>query len=94
MDMILNFREKNYYMLWRRDVKKIIKLKYFFFFKILLSGTQSMKIYAVFVTYITADFKKVVEKMEKQIMELMPDLTKANPGLSIKVEGIVLQKGL
>jgi hypothetical protein len=33
----------------------------------------------------TNDFEKTVKKMEGQISELMPDLTKANPGLSIKV---------
>ncbi|MFX1575386.1 MAG: flavodoxin family protein, partial [Promethearchaeota archaeon] len=41
--------------------------------------------YAVFDTYITADFEKAVKKMEEQISEVMPDLTLASPGLSIKV---------
>jgi len=49
--------------------------------------------YAVFDTYITADFEKAVKKMETQISELMPDLTKASPGLSIKVEGTGPSKG-
>jgi flavodoxin len=49
--------------------------------------------YAVFDTYILADFEKAVKKMEEQISELMPDLTKASPGLSIKVEGKGTSKG-
>ncbi|MFW9825893.1 MAG: flavodoxin family protein [Candidatus Thorarchaeota archaeon] len=49
--------------------------------------------YAVFDTYITADFEKAVKKMEEQISEVMPDLTKASPGLSIKVEGTGPSKG-
>ena len=49
--------------------------------------------YAVFDTYITADFEKAVKKMEQQISEMMPDLTKTSPGLSIKVEGTGTSKG-
>jgi menaquinone-dependent protoporphyrinogen IX oxidase len=49
--------------------------------------------YAVFDTYITADFEKAVKKMEEQISEVMPDLAKASPGLSIKVEGTGPSKG-
>jgi flavodoxin len=49
--------------------------------------------YAVFDTYITADFEKAVKKMEEQISEVMPDLTKASPGLSIKIEGTGTSKG-
>jgi flavodoxin len=49
--------------------------------------------YAVFDTYITADFEKAVKKMEEQISEVMPDLIKASPGLSIKVEGTGPSKG-
>jgi len=49
--------------------------------------------YAVFDTYITADFEKAVKKMEEQISEMIPDLTKASPGLSIKVEGTGVSKG-
>jgi len=49
--------------------------------------------YAVFDTYITADFEKAVKNMEEQISELMPDLTQASPGLSIKVEGTGASKG-
>ncbi len=49
--------------------------------------------YAVFDTYILADFEKAVKKMEAQISEVMPDLTKASPGLSIKVEGTGTSKG-
>ena len=49
--------------------------------------------YAIFDTYITADFEKAVKKMEEQISEVMPDLTKASPGLSIKVEGTGVSKG-
>ncbi|MFX1407443.1 MAG: flavodoxin family protein [Promethearchaeota archaeon] len=49
--------------------------------------------YAVFDTYVTADFEKAVKKMEEQVSEVMPDLTKASPGLSIKVEGTGVSKG-
>ncbi|MFX1567579.1 MAG: flavodoxin family protein [Promethearchaeota archaeon] len=49
--------------------------------------------YAVFDTYITADFEKAVKKMEEQMGELIPDLKKASPGLSIKVEGTGPSKG-
>jgi len=52
-----------------------------------------VKAYAVFDTYITVDFEKAVKKMEEQISETMPDLTKASPGLSIKVEGTGVSKG-
>jgi len=44
--------------------------------------------YAVFDTYIKTDFEMAVKKMEQQISEIMPDLTKASPGLSIKVDGM------
>lgn len=46
------------------------------------------KSYAVFDTYMSKDYQKAVKKMEKQISEVMPDLTKASPGLSIKVGGM------
>jgi menaquinone-dependent protoporphyrinogen IX oxidase len=49
--------------------------------------------YAVFDTYITADFEKAVKKMEEQISAVIPYLTKASPGLSIKVEGTGVSKG-
>jgi len=49
--------------------------------------------YAVFDTYITEDFEKAVKKMEEQIGEVMPDLRKASPGLSIKVQGTGPSKG-
>jgi menaquinone-dependent protoporphyrinogen IX oxidase len=49
--------------------------------------------YAVFDTYIAADFEKAVKKMEEQVSEVMPSLTKASPGLSIKVEGKGPSKG-
>jgi hypothetical protein len=49
--------------------------------------------YAVFDTYIKTDFEKAVKRMEDQISEVMPDLTKASPGLSIKVEGTGTSKG-
>jgi len=49
--------------------------------------------YAVFDTYIMKDFEKAVKKMEEQISEVMPDLSKASPGLSIKVEGTGTSKG-
>jgi menaquinone-dependent protoporphyrinogen IX oxidase len=49
--------------------------------------------FAVFDTYITADFEKAVKKMEQQIGDLMPDLPRISPGLSIKVEGTGPSKG-
>ena len=49
--------------------------------------------YAVFDTYIMTDFEKAVKKMESQISEVIPELTKASPGLSIKVEGTGTSKG-
>jgi menaquinone-dependent protoporphyrinogen IX oxidase len=49
--------------------------------------------YAVFDTYILTDFEKGVKSMEQQLSEVMPDLTKASPGLSIKVEGTGMSKG-
>jgi hypothetical protein len=39
------------------------------------------------------DFEKAVKKMEEQISEVMPNLPKASPGLSIKVEGKGTSKG-
>jgi flavodoxin len=63
------------------------------FIKKLPKSQLKVKAYAVFDTYITNDFEKAVKKMEEQISELMPDLTKASPGLSIKVEGTGASKG-
>jgi menaquinone-dependent protoporphyrinogen IX oxidase len=63
------------------------------FIKKLPNSQLKVNAYAVFDTYITTDFEKAVKKMEKQISELMPDLTKASPGLSIKVEGTGVSKG-
>ena len=34
------------------------------------------------------DFEKAVKKMEKQITELLPNLNKVSPGLSIRVGGM------
>ncbi|MFX0037621.1 MAG: flavodoxin family protein [Candidatus Hermodarchaeota archaeon] len=53
----------------------------------------NVKAYAVFDTYILTDFESGVKKMEEQISEVIPDLTKASPGLSIKVEGKGTSKG-
>ena len=49
--------------------------------------------YAVFDTYILTDFEKAVKKMEEQLNEVMPGLSKASSGLSIKVEGKGTSKG-
>lgn len=46
------------------------------------------KRYAVFDTYIKADFEKAVKKMEKHISEKAPELKQIASGLSIKVQGI------
>ncbi len=53
----------------------------------------TLNAYAVFDTYILTDFQRGVKNMEEQISEVMPDLTKASPGLSIKVEGTGMSKG-
>ncbi|MBY9014956.1 MAG: flavodoxin family protein [Candidatus Lokiarchaeota archaeon] len=44
--------------------------------------------FAVFDTYMKSDFEKAVKKMEKQIIENLPNSTMALPGLSIKVGGM------
>ena len=54
----------------------------------LLEALLKINSFAVFDTYLSKDFEKTVKKMEKQISERMPDLKKAAPGLSIKVEGM------
>lgn len=41
---------------------------------------------AVFDTYIKADFEKAVKKMEKRIIEKIPNIRIITPGLSIKVD--------
>jgi len=63
------------------------------FIKKLPNSQLKVNSFTVFDTYITADFEKAVKKMEEQITELMPDLTKASSGLSIKVEGTGPSKG-
>ncbi|MFX0019751.1 MAG: flavodoxin family protein [Promethearchaeota archaeon] len=44
--------------------------------------------FAVFDTYLGKDFEKAMQKMEKQIGKIMPNLIKASPGLSITVSGM------
>ncbi len=63
-----------------RTVKKFIKE--------LANAQLKGKSYAVFDTYMGKDFEKVIKDMEAQVSELMPDLTKASSGLSIKVGGM------
>ena len=63
-----------------RTVKKFLKE----FANAQLKG----KSYAVFDTYMGKDFEKAIKEMEAQFSALMPDLTKARSGLSIKVGGI------
>ena len=46
------------------------------------------KSFAVFDTYLKKDAEIAVNKMEKQIMKIMPNLKKASSGLSIKVGGM------
>lgn len=58
------------------------------FIKSLSNAPLKGKSFVVFDTYMSKDFEKTVKKMEKQINGLMPDLTKANSGLSIKVGGM------
>ncbi len=58
------------------------------FIKELANAELKGKSYAVFDTYMAKDFKKAVKKMEAQFSELMPGLTKASSGLSIKVGGM------
>ncbi|UCC19928.1 MAG: flavodoxin family protein [Promethearchaeota archaeon] len=57
-----------------------------------------IKAYSVFNTYMGGDsettevgvcsYTKMLEKIEEQLSKIMPDLTKASSGLSIKVEGM------
>lgn len=42
----------------------------------------------VFDTYMGGDFNKAVSKMEKRLMDNVPDLDLISPGLSIKVDGM------
>ena len=58
------------------------------FIKNLSKGTLKADSYAAFDTYMSKDFEKVVNKIEKQVSKIMPDLKKASPGLSIKVGGM------
>jgi len=58
------------------------------FIKKLPEGSLKGNSFAVFDTYLGKDFEKVIQKMEKQIGESMPDLNKASPGLSITVSGM------
>ncbi|MFX1380672.1 MAG: flavodoxin family protein [Promethearchaeota archaeon] len=58
------------------------------FIKNLSKGTLKADSYAAFDTYMSKDFEKVVNKIEKQVSKIMPDLRKASPGLSIKVGGM------
>ena len=58
------------------------------FIKNLPNASLKGKSFAVFDTYIGKDFEKAVRKMEKQISEVMPNLDKVSPGLSIKVGGM------
>ncbi|KKM05532.1 hypothetical protein LCGC14_1753130 [marine sediment metagenome] len=44
--------------------------------------------FAVFDTYMGDQVEIVVRKMEEQISESQPDLKRATPGLSIKVDGM------
>ena len=53
--------------------------------------------FAVFDTYMSKDYEKVVKKMEKKINELIPSLNKISSGLSIKVaktKGPILEEEL
>ena len=58
------------------------------FIKNLPNAPLKGKSFAVFDTYMSKDFEKTVKKMEKQITGLMPNITKASSGLSIKVGGM------
>ncbi len=63
-----------------RTVKKFIKE--------LENAQLKGKSYAVFDTYMGTEIGKAVKKMEAEVGELMPSLTKASSGLSIKVGGM------
>lgn len=63
-----------------KNIKKLIKN--------LPNSPLKGKSFAVFDTYMGKDFEKAVKKMEKQITELIPNLNKASPGLSIRVGGM------
>ncbi|MFX1434754.1 MAG: flavodoxin family protein [Promethearchaeota archaeon] len=70
------------------------------FIKKLPNSQLKAKAYAVFNTYMgepteegkeeggICSYQKMLNKMEKQISETMPDLTKASQGLYIKVDGM------
>ncbi len=63
-----------------KSIKKLIKN--------LSSSTVKGNSFAAFDTYMAKDFEKAVKKMEKQIIENIPNSTMALPGLSIKVGGM------
>jgi len=63
-----------------KNIKKLIKN--------LPNSPLKGKSFAVFDTYMGKDFEKAVKKMEKQITELIPNLNKVSPGLSIRVGGM------
>jgi menaquinone-dependent protoporphyrinogen IX oxidase len=58
------------------------------FIKSLSNAPLKVGSYAAFDTYMSKDFEKAVNKIDKQISKIMPDLKKASPGLSIKVGGM------
>jgi flavodoxin len=63
-----------------KNVKKFIEA--------LPNSSLKGEAFAVFDTYMRKDIGKAVKKMEKQVNELMPNLNKVSPGLSIKVGGM------
>lgn len=63
-----------------RNVKK--------FLKGLANAQLKSKSYAVFDTYMGTEIGKAVKELEAALGELMPSVTKASSGLSIKVGGM------
>jgi flavorubredoxin len=46
------------------------------------------KLIAVFDTYMGRDFEKAVKQMEKEIIQKIPGVKMATPGLSVQVNGV------
>ncbi|MFW9950081.1 MAG: flavodoxin family protein [Candidatus Thorarchaeota archaeon] len=58
------------------------------FIKDLAGASLKGNNFAVFDTYAGKDFEKAINKMEKQIAKVMPNMKRVSSGLSIKVGGI------
>jgi len=68
----------NHYGKYTKPIKNFIKN--------LPNSSLNGKAFAVFDTYMFKDYEKAVKKMEKYINQIIPNMTKASSGLSIRVE--------